>query len=84
MTQEKSPRGVATAKGAGEANVSPQVDLTTPMGRLVMALLEAQTEATKRIAALEREVAKLRRERAEAYDWSLEVPREMREIGDVA
>lgn len=81
MTQEKSPHGAGTPAGAGEDVVSPHLDNTTPLRDLVMALLEAQTEASKRIDALEREVAQLRRERAAAYDWSAEVPREMREVG---
>lgn len=81
MTQEKSPHAVATGEGAEVSPADLKTDDTTPLRNLVMALLEAQTEASKRIAALEREVAKLRRERAAAYDWSMEVPREMREVG---
>ncbi|GEM_PF-3985600 len=73
MTQEKSPQGALTPGSQVSPDEGQQPDHTTPLGALVMALLEAQTEASKRLAALEREVVRLKRQQAESYDWSREV-----------
>lgn len=73
MANEKSPHGAGTP-GGGEDNASPHLDNTTPLGALVAQLLA-------RVDSLEREVKRLKRQAAEVYDWSMEIPREMREVG---
>lgn len=73
MTQNESPQGVTSALGAGE-DASLHANDTTSLGALVAQLLA-------RVDSLEREVKRLKRQQAQAYDWSAEVPREMREVG---
>lgn len=80
MTQNESPRGAVTPTGAGEDNASPHHDDTTPM-QLIQNLLVRMAVAEREIECLKSENKRLKSQQAQAYDWSMEVPREMREVG---
>ena len=79
MTQENSPQGAGTPTGAGEVNASPHLDSTT-LGALVNDLLVRVALLERRVGRLESENQRLKSQQAAAYDWSAEVPREMREV----